>query len=101
MPLERTAPKSLTWTLWLMSITASSPATSGRHDPPGGGMKEEAGRGGGADPPQAASDGTPRPASPRITPRREIIVRTSDCSPSLILPQMAARIAQKRPLCGI
>src|SRR5882672_4054862 len=80
MLLWRTRVKSPTVTLWLMSITASSPATAGRHDedamagPGGGAWGMDAGAGGaGCRPLQPARDGPVNPASPANMLRREII----------------------------
>src|SRR3990167_9001378 len=69
MLLRRTAAKSVTVTLWLMSITASSPATAWRD---GGGVLSNVAPLGGC-PPQPARAGTVKAATPPNTCRREII----------------------------
>src|SRR5690242_5107904 len=85
MLLRRTARKSLTVTLWLMSITASSPSTDGfQVDDSAGpeGAKDAVCAGDGAGRlPHPAKAGAVSAAKPLSAPRREIIVPTSDCSP--------------------
>src|SRR5258707_9773818 len=104
--LRRTWAKSLTVTLWLMSITASSPATAGRHDEDGAAgtgdgtwaTKDGAG-GGGCRPPQPARAGALNPAHPpTTTPRRENIQTTSHFSPLLKFSTHDPQAGQKSPL---
>ena len=94
IPARCTARKSLTVTLWLMSMTPSTPSTEGRHVPLGPKAVKEGAElvaGGRGDPPQPASASPPRPVNPRIAPRREIIVLTSDCSPAVSLSRRGNR----------
>src|SRR5688572_2593628 len=70
MLLRRTAAKSVTVTLWLMSITASSPATACWAGA-GGGLSKVAPLGG--LPPHPARAGSVKPAIPQSVFLREII----------------------------